>query len=66
MSKIVLDVSFTKHETADDAISELTRDLPVNSRVLREHGPAGGWPEVEFDGADVDLAEVRRRGGYDV
>jgi len=49
MASIILDVivdDVDVHEYAADMAS--LYDLEVT--VLKEHGPAGGWPEIKFEG----------------
>jgi len=48
-------------ETPEDAAALLAQMMPVDFKVLTEHGPAGGWPIVRFMGSRTDLEELIRR-----
>jgi len=50
VAKIVMDVAFAHGPELDAYLGRLLADTKVTATVLREHGPGGGWPEVEFDG----------------
>jgi hypothetical protein len=59
---VELDVAFGEvGGSLDKAISALTADTAVTSRVLVEHGPGGGWPVVEFHGTPGDVLVLLRR-----
>lgn len=59
---IQLDVALDDGETVHDAIAVLTFGLPCTTgRVITEHGPAGGWPLVEFAGPEPELDTLRQR-----
>lgn len=59
---VVIDEGMDVHEFAADTSS--LYDLKVN--VLNENGPAGGWPEIRFEGNRKRLeAFIRVYSGHD-
>lgn len=48
-------------QTLEPALARLTTGLAVQTRIVEEDGPAGGWPLVEFKGTKHDLLQVIRR-----
>lgn len=58
MAKIVMDVAFAHGPELDAYLERLLADTQVTATVLREHGPGGGWPEVEFVGPRDHLVYV--------
>lgn len=56
-----LDVAYADGETLPDVLHQLTHGTRVTTRVLLTHGPAGGWPLVEFTGTPISLLAVRQR-----
>lgn len=52
-------------ESPEDAAALLAQMLPVEFKVLIEHGPASGWPIVRFSGSRTDLETLLRRYGVD-
>lgn len=42
-----------------DLKDDLTKDLDtIEATLLVEHGPAGGWPIVRFEGSGEDIARL--------
>ncbi len=48
-------------ESPEDAAALLCQMIPVDYKVVCEHGPAGGWPVVRFSGSRTDLENLIRR-----
>lgn len=59
MAKAVVDMAFEESDgrTAHEAARRIGLRLGLEIVVLTEHGPGGGWPEVELRG---DRAEIDR------
>ena len=58
-TKIVADVTFEPSEIGEIGAWLVGLGLPgVLYTVLREHGPAGGWPEVGFSGTKAELTAL--------
>lgn len=47
--------------TLECVLNELVDGTRVTTTVVQEHGPAGGWPVVKFEGTLADLQVVERR-----
>jgi hypothetical protein len=58
---IALDVMYTDAEGLTAALTELTEGTAVETEVILEHGPAGGWPLVRFSGPVGELRTVVKR-----
>jgi len=58
-----LDVCYMDHEgeTIEQALAALTAGTAIVATVVLEHGPAGGWPLVRFEGADAELRTMLMR-----
>jgi hypothetical protein len=64
MATIELDLVIHEGEKTEWVADDLAEGLDVTYHVVAAHGPAGGWPVVEFTGSDADIKQVQRR--YDL
>lgn len=58
MATLVSDLAWDDSKTAEEAVSEAIAGLEVTAKILKEHGPGGGWPEVEFTGSRPALEKL--------
>jgi len=63
--RIELDTVIEDGETVESVIDAVTQGLDVRTAVVAEHGPAGGWPIIAYEGSEEDLRQVARRYGGD-
>lgn len=61
IESLEMDIAFEPNETIEGVLAELIADTRVTATIVKEHGPAGGWPVVKFEGPLGDMLLVERR-----
>jgi len=65
MSSIVLDVVI-EDSTLEEYVAATEKLYDLKLTVLNENGPAGGWPEIKFEGHRKRVeAYIRVYSGHD-
>ena len=57
MSSIVLDMCFDE-PTLEEAIITIETMYSLKLEVVKENGPAGGWPEIKFIGDKDEIIRL--------
>ena len=66
MASIILDVVIENHMDVHEYAADMASLYDLEVTVLKENGPAGGWPEIKFEGRRKRVeAYVRVYAGHD-
>lgn len=61
MATIALDTCYNEDtETIESVIADFSASLGIAGKVVDPHGPAGGWPVVEWEGTNEALTALVR------
>lgn len=60
MANITLDVAFDNEEEFPEFLEEIRKNFELEVTIVNENGPAGGWPEIKFEGTKENLTRFMR------
>jgi len=60
MAHITLDVAFDNEEEFPEFLEEIRNEYALIITIENENGPAGGWPEIKFEGTKENLERFIR------
>lgn len=59
MANITLDVAYDESDFAE-FLEEIKSEYTLELTIVNENGPAGGWPEIKFEGNRENIERFMR------